>query len=71
MQLTLDRQAAASPAVSVVLDYPGGRQTAELDDSGSARVRPFRATRVDVHLEVGKEPRASSPTAAGCPWASA
>ena len=67
VQLTLDRQAAASPAVSVVLDYPGGRQTAQLDDSGSARVRPFRATRVDVHLEVGKETEGLQPDGSQVP----
>ncbi|GEP32857.1 hypothetical protein NSZ01_06250 [Nocardioides szechwanensis] len=50
VHVALDRQAAASEATRLVLDYPGGRQTVELDDTGRAEVEPFRATRVDVRL---------------------
>ncbi len=44
------RQAAASRVTEVVLEYPGGRQTVKVDDEGHARVKPFRADRVDLYL---------------------
>ncbi len=49
LDLRLDRDAAASPVTKVVLRYPGGQQTVELDD-GHADVEPFRSTSVDLYL---------------------
>lgn len=51
LDVQVDRLAPASRPTTVVLDYPGGRQTVELDKSGRAEVRPFRATRVDLRLD--------------------
>ena len=51
VRVTLDRQAAGAQARRVVLEYPGGRQSVELDDTGTARVDPFRTTRLDIRLE--------------------
>ncbi len=50
VRVTLDRQAAAARATRVVLSYPGGTQSVELDDTGTARVKPFRTSQVDVRL---------------------
>ena len=51
LDLTLDRQAAASRVTRAVVVYPGGQQSVELDRSGDARLEPFRATQVDLYLE--------------------
>ena len=52
--VSLDPNAAASRATRVELVYPGGRQTVDLDDSGTAPVTPFRASHVDVRLVKAK-----------------
>ncbi len=51
VRVTLDRQAAGAQARRVVLEYPGGRQSVDLDDTGTARVEPFRTNRLDIRLE--------------------
>ncbi len=50
VRVTLDRQAAAAEATRIVLEYPGGRQTVELDDTGTAHVDPFRTSRLDIRF---------------------
>lgn len=54
LDLRLDRDAAASGVSKVVLKYPGGQQTVDLD-SGHADVEPFRSTRVDLYLTSDKD----------------
>lgn len=50
VQVELDRDAAASRPSRVELVYPGGRQTVQLDDAGTADIEPFRASQVDVRV---------------------
>ncbi len=61
IKVSLDRQAAGARARRVVLEYPGGRQSVELDDDGMARVAPFRTRRVDVRF-VDVRPTTDLPT---------
>lgn len=61
VQLDLDEQAAAAPALRVEVVHDGGRQTVDLDDEGRAVLRPFRTSRVEVRVLEAADAESRSP----------
>ncbi len=51
VRVTLDRQAAGAQARRIVLTYPGGHQSVELDSTGTAQIAPVRTTRLEIGLD--------------------
>jgi arabinofuranan 3-O-arabinosyltransferase len=57
LRLALDRQAAASPAESVVLRYDGEEQVARVRGGGRVEVEPFRTQRLEIELSTDEPAR--------------
>ncbi|MET0523481.1 MAG: alpha-(1-_3)-arabinofuranosyltransferase [Nocardioides sp.] len=60
IDLSIGHDAAASRATSVVVRYPGGRQTVDLSPSGHADVEPFRSQGVELVLRTDTEAQSIS-----------
>ena len=66
VRVTLDRQAAASRATRVELEYPGGSQSVELDDDGHRARQTVPDQPASTSASIGvKRTTNGSPTAAG------